>query len=171
MYFKGFIRLLDEYYMVLITGRKIVALIGSHYVYKIEGSVILPIRQTGSSMTTKEARFVAILSMFATSDLRFLFSFLEAFQQIALSRDFYFSYTYDLTHTLQYNMHRAQPHKTADDASPFLWNDHLLSCVPGSLRYSGWFTFLIHGFVEQRSISSVPFCCSDGLHCRIALLR
>ncbi|XP_053397706.1 polyphosphoinositide phosphatase-like isoform X2 [Mercenaria mercenaria] len=83
----GFVKFLEGYYMVLITKRSKVALIGGHTIYKIEDTVMQYIPNDGVRYThPDEPRYV------------------KMFQSVDLSSNFYFSYSYDLTHTLQYNM-------------------------------------------------------------------
>lgn len=83
----GFVKFLEGYYMVLITKRSKVALIGGHTIYKIEDTVMQYIPNDGVRFThPDEPKYV------------------KMFQSIDLSSNFYFSYSYDLTHTLQYNM-------------------------------------------------------------------
>lgn len=75
------------------------------------------------------------------------------------------SYTYDLTHTLQYNLTRPvpDPAKPGDAFATFndkwLWNRHLLN--PGfhsNVGKSAWVLPMIHGFINQTSeLSSVLF--------------
>ncbi|XP_059153986.1 polyphosphoinositide phosphatase-like [Physella acuta] len=83
----GFVRFLEGYYMILVTKRKRVALIGSHSVYKVEDTSMLYIpNDTVRYAHPDESRYV------------------KMFQTVDLSSNFYFSYSYDLTHTLQFNM-------------------------------------------------------------------
>ncbi|XP_015918441.2 polyphosphoinositide phosphatase [Parasteatoda tepidariorum] len=83
----GFIRFLEGYYLILITKRKRVAYIGHHTIYKIQATCMVYIPNDGEkNMHPHEAKYVKL------------------FQSMDLSSDFYFSYSYDLTHTLQYNM-------------------------------------------------------------------
>ncbi|XP_067675637.1 polyphosphoinositide phosphatase-like [Haliotis asinina] len=83
----GFIRFLEGYYVILVTKRRKVALIGPHTIYKIEDTSMLYIpNDTVRFFHPEESRYVRM------------------FQNVDLSSNFYFSYSYDLTHTLQYNM-------------------------------------------------------------------
>lgn len=85
----GFIRFTGGWYMVLIKQRAAVALIGGHYIYHCEEADTLPISQNIKlDRPSEEARLLA------------------AFKQVDLSKNFYFSYTYDLTNTLQANLTR-----------------------------------------------------------------
>lgn len=38
IYFVGFVRFTEGYYLILVTSRQKVALIGSHLIYKVEGT-------------------------------------------------------------------------------------------------------------------------------------
>ncbi|BFZ10295.1 hypothetical protein BsWGS_13334 [Bradybaena similaris] len=83
----GFVRFLEGYYMILITKRKKAAMIGPHTIYKIEDTSMVYIpNDTVRYVHPDESRYVKI------------------FQNFDLSSNFYFSYSYDLTHTLQFNM-------------------------------------------------------------------
>ncbi|XP_025098137.1 polyphosphoinositide phosphatase-like isoform X3 [Pomacea canaliculata] len=83
----GFVRFLEGPYIILITKRKKAALIGPHTVYKIEDTSMLYIpNETVRYVHPDESRYVRM------------------FQNVDLSSNFYFSYSYDLTHNLQYNM-------------------------------------------------------------------
>ncbi|KAL5009502.1 hypothetical protein ScPMuIL_011807 [Solemya velum] len=83
----GFTRFLEGYYIILITKRRKVALIGPHTIYKIEDTAMMYIPNDNVRYThPDENRYV------------------KMFQNVDLSSNFYFSYSYDLTHTLQYNM-------------------------------------------------------------------
>ncbi|KAL1419132.1 hypothetical protein MTO96_005244 [Rhipicephalus appendiculatus] len=83
----GFVRFLEGYYIILITKRRRIAIVGHHTIYKVEDTrmVYLP-NNTDHSVHPDENRYVKI------------------FQNVDLSSNFYFSYSYDLTHTLQYNL-------------------------------------------------------------------
>ncbi|XP_016095765.1 polyphosphoinositide phosphatase [Sinocyclocheilus grahami] len=83
----GFVRFLEGYYIVLITKRRRMADIGGHSIYKIEDTNMIYIPHDSVRVThPDEARYVRI------------------FQNVDLSSNFYFSYSYDLSHSLQCNM-------------------------------------------------------------------
>ncbi|KAG9347615.1 hypothetical protein JZ751_005186 [Albula glossodonta] len=83
----GFVRFLEGYYIVLITKRRKMADIGGHSIYKIEDTNMIYIPNDSVRVThPDEARYVRI------------------FQNVDLSSNFYFSYSYDLSHSLQYNL-------------------------------------------------------------------
>ncbi|KAF5893809.1 polyphosphoinositide phosphatase, partial [Clarias magur] len=83
----GFVRFLEGYYIILITKRRKMADIGGHSIYKIEDTNMIYIPNDSVRVThPDEARYVRM------------------FQNVDLSSNFYFSYSYDLSHSLQYNM-------------------------------------------------------------------
>ncbi|XP_076673336.1 polyphosphoinositide phosphatase FIG4 isoform X3 [Andrena cerasifolii] len=102
----GFVRFLEGYYIILVTKRRRVAVIGHHTIYKIEDTSMIYIpNDTVRVFHPDEQRYV------------------KMFQSIDLSSNFYFSYSYDLTHTLQSNM-TAPKHIKSDIPST---NDRVLN--------------------------------------------
>lgn len=93
----GFIKFLKGYYIVLITEKAKIATIGRHKIYQVKDFVIKPLYKTGTinvgnaapDNKEEEAQFV------------------QAFKDLQIDSGFYFSYTYDITHSLQYNVLRA----------------------------------------------------------------
>lgn len=143
----GFTRFTAGWYIVVIKRRAPVALIGGHYVFHCEEVLIVPI-DTKPDRTTEELRL------------------LQAFQQVDLSKNFYFSYTYDITNTLQRNLtrpmtrsqHLAESSLPVDERQPhdindkFVWNHNLLhSALVDLPEPSHWVLPIIHGFVDQAS--------------------
>jgi phosphatidylinositol 3,5-bisphosphate 5-phosphatase len=144
----GFIRFTEAYYMVLITKRKHVAMLGGHYIYQVDATQLIPLT-TGphskfqQSRNSDEARY---LTIFGTLDL---------------SRSFYFSYSYNVTRTLQHNIIRAKTDPSygrsftgKDLKNMFIWNHHLLNPAIKALKSPyEWIHPIIHGFVDQRCAS------------------
>lgn len=88
----GFVRFLHGYYLILVVKRRKVASIGYHTVYKVEDTKLVYIpNEPPKELVDEEGRF------------------LRAFNRIDLSSNFYFSYSYDLSHTLQYNLAPVRP--------------------------------------------------------------
>ncbi|KAI4138295.1 MAG: hypothetical protein L6R39_006863 [Caloplaca ligustica] len=145
----GFIRFTGAYYMLVITKRSQVAVIGGHYVYQIDGTELISLSASPSSRPKterhpEEARFISTLS------------------NLDLSRSFYFSYSYDITRSLQLNMiqEREALGQGMRGKSPdyhtgmFVWNQHLLGPASRALRNTyDWCLPVIHGFVDQTSVS------------------
>lgn len=83
----GFVKFLKGFYLIMITQKKKVAKIGYHSIYQIKDIKMLPCFK----WTTKQNQ---------EHELHYV----ELFKQIKINEGFYFSYTYDLTHTLQNNV-------------------------------------------------------------------
>ena len=72
------------------------------------------------------------------------------FQTMELTRDFYFSYTYDLTNTLQQNM---GPGAAPELRHKFLWNHHLFCGLLQRGLSRAWLPLIVHGFFRQQSLT------------------
>ncbi|GCC28197.1 hypothetical protein chiPu_0006625 [Chiloscyllium punctatum] len=83
----GFVRFLEGYYIVLITKRRKVADIGGHSIYKIEDTNMVYIPNDSVKISHPDET-----------------KYMKIFQSVDLSSNFYFSYSYDLTHSLQFNL-------------------------------------------------------------------
>ncbi|KAJ5873957.1 uncharacterized protein N7529_002387 [Penicillium soppii] len=145
----GFIRLTGAYYMLLVTKRSQVAMVGGHNVYQIDETELIPLTTSESSHLKaekhpEEARYIAILN------------------NLDLSRSFYFSYSYDITRTLQHNITRER--KLYQDGKPqpfsqdyhsmFIWNYHLLTPAAETIKNPyEWCLPIIHGYVDQSKMS------------------
>lgn len=163
----GFIRFTSTYYMVLISKRSVVALIGGHYIYHCDETVILPVCHP-SVLASLPGR----TKMMEQEETRLL----HLFKQVDLSKNFYFSYTYDLTKTLQDNLTSTpgDPLEQASSVSPskspitawgyhekFIWNHHLLlpafaaseHLPPHEDPRNEWVLPLVYGFVDQAKLS------------------
>jgi hypothetical protein len=148
----GFIRFTEAYYMLLITKRAQVAMIGGHYVYQVEATDLIPLT-TGSTSrfardrNPEEARYLSILG------------------SLDLSKSFYFSYSYNITCTLQRNIIRERTalshnlRRAPDDYNEmFVWNHHLLQPAVKTLKNTfDWCIPIIHGYIEQACMS-LPIC-------------
>jgi len=81
----------------------------------------------------------------------------NTFQSVDLSKNFYFSYSYDITNTLQTNLTVSPDHRKWN--TRFMWNHHLLKPAFDLEEPKGrsrWVLPLIHGFVDQASKSTLP---------------
>ncbi|KAL7408828.1 SacI homology domain-containing protein [Mrakia frigida] len=161
----GFVRFTQGWYMILITKREALAIIGGHYVYHCDETVMKPIAKIPPERTAEEIRQ------------------LSTFQKIDLGKHFYFSYTYDLTSTLQSNLtgvRTSSSSSTNEDYrssfrinTRYMWNYRLLKDafpeideegrswkgnLGGSLKgggaggTGGWVLPLVHGFVDQAKL-------------------
>ncbi len=143
----GFIRFTDAYYMLLITKRAQVAMLGGHYIYQIDGTEMIPLTTGSTSRFQKdrnpdETRYLTILN------------------SLDLTRSFYFSYSYNVTRSLQQNIvHErialkegiTKPARNFQDM--FVWNEHLLGPARGTLKnVFDWCLPVIHGYIDQSSL-------------------
>ncbi|KDQ17280.1 hypothetical protein BOTBODRAFT_105836 [Botryobasidium botryosum FD-172 SS1] len=140
----GFIRFTAGWYMVLIAQRSVVALLGGHYVYHCEDTSMYQV--TYNQKVEKPAEEQRLIS---------------AFRQVDLSRNFYFSYSYDLTSTLQHNLTRPYSTIDSEDNAPwsfndrYAWNHHMLVDAFGGKSkgiQSHWVLPLVHGHVDQAKL-------------------
>eukprot|EP01079_Euglenida_sp_SAG-EU17-18_P000949 gene949-399_t len=160
----GFIRFSHCYYMVLITERTKVGMIGAHSIYEIAGTEMLPLadstRGTGLGSLTKddEARYR------------------DMFCRLDLTQGFYFSYSYDLTRSLQTNILSWQaaeaplslqmpPAVAVRSSSPpvpmwsvddmFAWNSHMMTEFAAATSGATWrwVVPIIHGYYRQVSVN------------------
>ncbi|CAN8102565.1 unnamed protein product [Discula destructiva] len=143
----GFVKFTGPYYMQLITKRSIVAMVGGHYIYQIEGTELIPLtpaKYRTDQRNTEESRFLTILN------------------NLDLTRSFYYSYSYDISRTLQHNitkeriaLNKGLPFSMDDDLNTmFVWNSHLLQPAVDALKDPfDWCRPIIHGYVDQASVS------------------
>ncbi|CAB3377732.1 Hypothetical predicted protein [Cloeon dipterum] len=144
----GFVRFLEGYYIILITKRTRIAVIGYHSIYKIEDTAMIYIPNDGiRHYHPDESRYV------------------KMFQNIYLSSNFYFSYSYDISNTLQCNMtpvtNDALRELMSGDQSfvfknvpneRFIWNSYLMKDAKRIMN-SEWIIDVVHGFVGQSNLS------------------
>ncbi|KAH6889093.1 SacI homology domain-containing protein [Thelonectria olida] len=143
----GFIKFTGPYYMLLITKKSTVAMVGGHYIYQIEGTELVPLtpgKFKPDTKNTEEQRFLGILN------------------NLDLTRSFYYSYSYDVTRTLQHNVIRERkalaqgilPPSDDNFNSMFVWNDYLLEPAVANLRDPyDWCRPIIHGYIDQAALS------------------
>jgi hypothetical protein len=140
----GFIRFTEAYYMLLITKRAQVAMTGGHYVYQVEGTEMVPLT-TGSTSrfqrdrNQEEVRYLSILA------------------SLDLTKSFYYSYSYNITRTLQNNIISERTalsqnlRRAPDDFNEmFVWNHHLLEPARKVMKNTyDWCIPIIHGYIQQ----------------------
>ncbi|KAK6729147.1 hypothetical protein RB195_006284 [Necator americanus] len=134
----GVVRFLEGYYLIIVTKANIIASFGYHSIFKIAEVAMISIAMDGLSTSTEEQRYVKI------------------FQSVDLSTDFYFSYTYDLTRSLQENVLSANwtedGQRLLSSDQKFVWNSFLLEPLRSNLISERWFLEIVHGFVGQQLI-------------------
>ncbi|KAJ3390138.1 phosphatidylinositol-3,5-bisphosphate 5-phosphatase [Lobulomyces angularis] len=148
----GFIKFLEGYYIILINKRSAVALIGGHYIYHIDDTEMLRIfsstQKTENSINEESYR--------------------QMFLQVQKRKHFYFSYSYDITNSLQKNLefkgnsetnikeNNIKNKKLNDNNfiynDMFIWNLFLLKPALAQIQKE-WILPVIYGFVDQSKIS------------------
>lgn len=142
----GFIQFTAGWYMIIIAKRSVVALLGGHYLFHCEQTEMIPVCSNHKiEKQGEESRSMSI------------------FKQVDMSKNFYFSYTYDLTSTLQHNLIGCQ--RVLNHPWPFsdrfAWNLHMMSAACQSKGEDGkkhvikphWFLPLVHGHVDQAKLT------------------
>lgn len=145
----GFIRFLQGHYMILIKKHKKVGKVGHHYVLSIEETLLLPLFTESPKLFHQEKEFR------------------DQFSKMNLSKDFYFSFSYDISRSLQQNYAdglRASPgslrplFKEQDPKHHrFVWNHYHLSPFLQRPGWQHWCLCVIHGFFAYTKCSSFGF--------------
>ncbi|CAE7339720.1 Fig4 [Symbiodinium natans] len=141
----GFIRFLCGHYLILIKTHKKVGKIGRHHVLSIESTTLVP--------------------LFGDSSKREEKNFKDQLNNLNLSKDFYFSYSYELSRTVQQNLADAKcaargqlrPLYVEKDATKhhrFVWNHHHMMPFFANERWQHWCLSIIHGFFAHTKCSS-----------------
>lgn len=136
----GMVRFTSCYYLCLVTKCSPVALLGGHFISHVDESKLVPVVHSSlyrpPGRRTTEARLAGI------------------FHSMDLSKNFYFSGSYDLTNTLQSNLIREKQQRPIGRQEIFVWNHFLLK--PLLERFEGtmeWCLSLIYGFIDQSKIA------------------
>jgi len=157
----GFVRFLDCYYLILITQRKKVGVISGNTIYGVKATEMVsirPIKDGGVNQSWGKQVMGAVNKRLNPTQHEIAEQrYLGLFQFIDLTKDFYFSYTYDLTHSLQRNIAtcsaRVFPPPPCKDM--YAWNHYLTSeiesCVGNNTCF--WVLPMIHGSFIQRRCS------------------
>ncbi|KAJ7722285.1 SacI homology domain-containing protein [Mycena maculata] len=138
----GFIRFTAGWYMILITKRSYVALLGGHYLYHCENTDIVPV--CFNHKIDKPAEEQRLMNIF---------------KQVDMSKNFYFSYTYDITSTLQHNLTGSSRSVQGDWPfnDRFAWNFHMMTAPFGNEEHPHlkpyWILPLVHGHVDQAKLT------------------
>ncbi|KAJ1961232.1 phosphatidylinositol-3,5-bisphosphate 5-phosphatase, partial [Dipsacomyces acuminosporus] len=134
----GFVRFTKGYYLSLVTKRKPVALLGGHHVYHVEDTRLLSITYRPERSDQED-------------------KYISTFKNVDLTKNFYYSHTYDITHTLQRNVAMGT---SASRSRPryyngmFVWNYQLICNATQALGLQPeWTIALLHGYVDQSKLS------------------
>ncbi|BEI98809.1 hypothetical protein CcaverHIS631_0311080 [Cutaneotrichosporon cavernicola] len=131
----GFVQFTTAWYLCIVTQRSVVGLLGGHYIYHCDKTKLIPISPKASALSY-DSRYIS------------------TFDQVDLSKNFYFSYSYDITNVLQLNL--TVPDGKRRLNTRFMWNHHLLKPVfdlEDPENRSPWVLPLIHGSFDQTKIN------------------
>ncbi|XP_066975235.1 phosphatidylinositol-3-phosphatase SAC1 isoform X1 [Macrobrachium rosenbergii] len=139
----GIIHLIAGPYLILITKRIKVGTLNKQTIWRMCDTEIVPYARTTASLTSEQKVYNDV--------------YLSMIQQVLATPYFYFSYTYDLTHTLQRLYYTAEDflqmalHERADVR--FVWNQHLLRDLCVQPEMSPFCLPLVHGFISIKPCS------------------
>ncbi|BEJ14081.1 hypothetical protein CspHIS471_0312550 [Cutaneotrichosporon sp. HIS471] len=131
----GFVQFTTAWYLCIVTQRSVVGLLGGHYIYHCDKTKLIPISPKASALSY-DSRYIS------------------TFDQVDLSKNFYFSYSYDITNVLQLNL--TVPDGKRRLNTRFMWNHHLLKPVfdlEDPENRSPWVLPFIHGSFDQTKIN------------------
>ncbi|CAN6848858.1 unnamed protein product [Brassica oleracea] len=137
----GFIKLLGPYYMLVITERREIGDICGHRVYEVSKSEIISLQNSSVlcniANSRDENRYKRLLSV------------------VDLTKDFFFSYSYNIMRSFQKNMcdHESASGGTTLYKKMFVWNEFLTRGIRHHLRNTVWTVALVYGFFKQTSLS------------------
>ncbi|ESQ48566.1 hypothetical protein EUTSA_v10020086mg [Eutrema salsugineum] len=130
----GFIRFLGPYYMLIITKRRKLGEICGHTVYGVAKSKIITIPHasvlSNVAFTKDEKRYKRLLCT------------------VDLTKDFFFSYSYHIMHSLQRNLSNNVERHTYYE-SMFVWNEYLTRRIRNNAKDCMWTVALVYGFFKQ----------------------
>ena len=153
----GFVKFLLGYYIIVITDIKIVGKISKYVIYRIENIKLFSLFDCyiKNEYTEKELKYISI------------------FQQNDFCKNMYFSYTLNLTKTIQRNfvenfksvidpsfLNNFETKKKFNQNSKnlklmsnsiFLWNYYHLKNIFPLVNNKSWFIYIIYGFFHQVS--------------------
>ncbi|KAI3985249.1 hypothetical protein MKX01_039494 [Papaver californicum] len=134
----GFVKFLGPYYMLLITKRKQIGAICGHSVYAVTKSEMIPLPnstvRSNMPFSNNENRYKKLLST------------------VDLTKDFYFSYSYNVMRSLQKNLCDGETRKVLYETM-FVWNEFLTRGIRTHLKNTLWTVALVYGFFKQARLS------------------
>lgn len=149
----GSIRLLAGSYLVIATHREPAGFIAGHAVWQLAGTQLIPYFRSTLHLSPEE--------------LKDNFDYVNMIELVLKTPNFYFSYTYDITHTLQ-RLHTITPdfliQSLLERADPrFVWNSYLLNNFR-SPEFRNFALPIMHGFL------SINLCLINGCYFTWAII-
>ncbi|KAG7213734.1 hypothetical protein KM043_002968 [Ampulex compressa] len=138
----GTIRLLACRYLIVITNAEVIGTIAGQQIYKIVATEIIPYTRSSLHLSEKQVQNNA--------------TYLEMIKSVLNTPYFYFSYTYDISHSMQ-RLHNTPPeflqmplHDRAD--LRFVWNAYLLQDLTSRPEQYKFCLPIIHGFISLNTV-------------------
>ncbi|VVB16939.1 unnamed protein product [Arabis nemorensis] len=134
----GFIKFLGPYYMLLITERRVIGEICGHSIYEVSKSEIISLQNSSVvcniANSRDENRYKRLLCV------------------VDLTKDFFFSYSYNIMRSFQKNLCDHESGGTLYKKM-FVWNEFLTRGIRHHLRNTVWTVPLVYGFFKQTTLS------------------
>ncbi|EOD22156.1 hypothetical protein EMIHUDRAFT_450701 [Emiliania huxleyi CCMP1516] len=159
----GAVRFLDAYYLLFVTRREPVGILAGHTIFRAEETAMISLRPGGFSTAS---RVLGVLTQLRLGGRHFSGRWGESWDEgwaerryrslflaMDLTRDFYFSYTYDLSRTLQESAPPLPLRLRMRAPAAFVWSHYLMLPVLPKLRDGSWLVPLVHGFFRQCSLA------------------
>ncbi|KAJ9559938.1 hypothetical protein OSB04_005098 [Centaurea solstitialis] len=143
----GFVKFLGPYYMLIITKRKKIGVICGHAVYAITKSAILPIPHATSARNVAYSKNENRSFVNSACKCK-MYLIQEAPLLVDLTKDFFFSYSYNVMHSFQKNLSGHESGQGARDTM-FVWNEFLTTAIHNQLNNNLWTVALVYGFFKQ----------------------
>ncbi|EGI61638.1 SAC1 phosphatase, partial [Acromyrmex charruanus] len=138
----GTIHLLACRYLIVVTDAQMCGTIAGHNIFKISSTDVIPYTRSFLHLTEKQVQNNS--------------TYLEMVKSVLNTPYFYFSYTYDLSHTMQ-RLHNTTPEflqmPLHDRADPrFVWNAYLLQDLSARPEQYKFCLPIIHGFISLNTV-------------------
>ncbi|XP_011141831.1 phosphatidylinositide phosphatase SAC1 isoform X2 [Harpegnathos saltator] len=138
----GTIRLLACRYLIVIMDAQMCGTIAGHQIFRISSTDMIPYSRSSLHLTLKEIQSNS--------------TYMEMIKSVLNTPHFYFSYTYDLSHTMQ-RLHNTTPEflqmPLHDRADPrFVWNAYLLQDLSARPEQYKFCLPIIHGFISLNTV-------------------
>lgn len=116
----------------MITKRKALGSLAGHTVYGIADTALIPLSGTHDSWAERRYRKLMLSG-------------------VDLTKDFFYSYTYNMCYTVQHNLTQKESLDPFDCI--FVWNEYLTRDLRTALSDNKWVLPLVHGSWQQRNLS------------------
>ena len=151
----GFVKFLQGYYLILGTKKILEGTVAGHNIYSLESTIMMPIWKARIEQV-EQSFFGRVKQTF--NNLRVTQTPLEAsekdyrriFNQMDFTKDFFFSYTYDITRSIQSNYLKQFDEKKRKPASMYIWNHFLINEFQNKVKCDSWFVEFVYGSFEQQ---------------------